>query len=136
MVTPDEGALARPEEVNRDADKTEKGLYTDRRRRPGHRLRSQSRRPFRGPGSAFAGTALELARGRRCVAELTAAVGSDVSTVSKHLAVLREAGIVEGERSGAQIYYTLRVPCVLNFFGCVEAVMRSKAKEQMRLVGK
>jgi DNA-binding transcriptional ArsR family regulator len=78
----------------------------------------------------------ELARGRRCVAELTAAVGSDVSTVSKHLSVLREAGIIEGERSGAQIYYTLRVPCVLNFFGCVEAVMRSKAKEQMKLVGK
>ena len=78
----------------------------------------------------------ELARERRCVAELTATVGSDVSTVSKHLAVLREAGIVESERSGAQIYYTLRVPCVLNFFGCVEAVMRSKAREQMKLIGK
>ncbi len=78
----------------------------------------------------------ELARGRRCVAELTALVGSDVSTVSKHLAVLREAGIVEGHRSGAQVHYTLRVPCVLNFFGCVEAVMRSKAKEQMKLIGK
>jgi DNA-binding transcriptional ArsR family regulator len=78
----------------------------------------------------------ELARGRRCVAELTAAVGSDISTVSKHLSVLREAGILEGERSGAQIYYTLRVPCVLNFFGCIEAVMRSNAKEQMKLIGK
>lgn len=78
----------------------------------------------------------ELARGRYCVAELTAVVGSDVSTVSKHLAVLREAGIVEGKRSGAQIYYGLRVPCVLNFFGCIEAVIRSKAKEQMKLIGK
>jgi len=78
----------------------------------------------------------ELARGRRCVAELTARVGSDVSTVSKHLAVLREAGIIAGQRSGAQVYYTLRVPCVLNFFGCVEAVMRSNAKEQMKLIGK
>jgi DNA-binding transcriptional ArsR family regulator len=78
----------------------------------------------------------ELARERRCVAELTEMVGADVSTVSKHLAVLREAGIVEGARSGAQVYYTLRVPCVLNFFGCVEAVLRSNAKAQMRLIGK
>ena len=71
-----------------------------------------------------------------CVAELTAAVGADISTVSKHLAVLREAGIVAGERSGAQVYYSLRVPCVLNFFGCVEAVLRSRAEEQIRLVGR
>ena len=78
----------------------------------------------------------ELARERRCVAELTATVGSDVSTVSKHLSVLREAGIVEGVRCGAQIYYSLRVPCVLNFFGCIEAVIRSKAKEHMKLIGK
>jgi DNA-binding transcriptional ArsR family regulator len=68
------------------------------------------------------------------VAELTAAVGADVSTVSKHLSVLREAGIVAGERRGAQVRYSLRVPCVMNFFGCIEAVIRSRAEEQMRLL--
>ena len=78
----------------------------------------------------------ELAGGARCVAELTALVGSDVSTVSKHLAVLREAGIIEGERNGAQVHYALRVPCVLNFFGCIEAVLKAKAREQMKLIGK
>jgi len=33
----------------------------------------------------------ELSRGERCVCELTEMIGADVSTVSKHLAVLREA---------------------------------------------
>ena len=76
----------------------------------------------------------ELNEKNHCVAELTAVVGSDVSTVSKHLTVLREAGIVSGERRGSQVIYSLRVPCVLNFFGCVEAVLRSRAEEQMKLL--
>jgi len=65
----------------------------------------------------------ELSRGERCVCELTEMIGADVSTVSKHLAVLREAGLVLDDRRGVQIFYRLRVPCILNFFGCVEAVI-------------
>ena len=66
----------------------------------------------------------ELARGERCVCELREMVGADLSTVSKHLAVLKNAGILSDERRGAQVFYRLRVPCVLNFFGCVEALLR------------
>ncbi|MBM3316720.1 MAG: winged helix-turn-helix transcriptional regulator [Candidatus Eisenbacteria bacterium] len=70
-----------------------------------------------------------LARRERCVAELTGMAEADMSTVSKHLAILREAGIVDGARRGAQVYYSLRVPCILDFFGCVEAVLLSAADE-------
>ena len=35
---------------------------------------------------------------------------------------LKAAGILEGEKRGAQVFYRLRVPCVLNFFKCVQAV--------------
>ncbi|HSN55529.1 MAG TPA: metalloregulator ArsR/SmtB family transcription factor [Candidatus Sulfomarinibacteraceae bacterium] len=65
----------------------------------------------------------ELSRGERCVCELTEMIGADVSTVSKHLAVLKKAGVVLDERRGQQVFYRLRVPCILNFFGCVEAVL-------------
>jgi len=65
----------------------------------------------------------ELARGERCVRELTEMIGVDVSTVSKHLAVLKNAGVVIDSRRGVQVFYRLRVPCILNFFGCVEAVL-------------
>ena len=75
----------------------------------------------------------ELARREHCVAELTEMAGLDVSTVSKHLSRLKDAGLVTGERRGAQVYYSLRVPCVLNFFGCVEAVMQSTAEEHQKL---
>ena len=65
----------------------------------------------------------ELSRGERCVCDLTEMVGADVSTVSKHLAVLKAAGVLTDERRGQQVFYRLRVPCILNFFGCVEAVL-------------
>lgn len=73
----------------------------------------------------------ELSRGERCVCELQEMVGADMSTVSKHLAVLRNAGIVQDDKRGLQVYYRLRCPCITNFFGCVETVMEATAKEQL-----
>ena len=72
----------------------------------------------------------ELSRGERCVYELTEMVGADVSTVSKHLSVLKAAGVLSDDKRGAQVFYRLRVPCILNFFGCVEAVMEHDARER------
>lgn len=77
----------------------------------------------------------ELARQERCVCELTEMIGADTSTVSKHLTVLKNAGIVKDQKRGVMVYYQLRVPCVLNFFHCIEAVVQANAEEQMRLVG-
>lgn len=70
-----------------------------------------------------------------CVRELTGLVEADVSTVSKHLSVLKNAGIIRDEKRGTSVYYSLRVPCVLNFFSCVESVMESTLKEQAELLG-
>ncbi len=67
----------------------------------------------------------ELSRGERCVCELTELVGHDISTVSKHLALLRQSGIVADEKRGLQVYYRLTTPCVLNFFACIESVLRA-----------
>jgi DNA-binding transcriptional ArsR family regulator len=61
--------------------------------------------------------------GERCVCELTEMVGDDISTVSKHLAVLKNAGIISDEKRRNQVFYRLRVPCIMDFFRCVEAVI-------------
>ena len=76
-----------------------------------------------------------LASGRCSVAQLTRLVGDDMSTVSKHLSVLKAAGLVTAARDGVQMNYGLCTPCVMNFFGCVEAVLRANAREQLRLAG-
>jgi len=75
----------------------------------------------------------ELSRGERCVCELRDLVGADLSTVSKHLALLRNAGIVGDDKRGVQVFYRLKVPCVLNFFGCVEAVLENQAREARKV---
>jgi DNA-binding transcriptional ArsR family regulator len=76
----------------------------------------------------------QLARGERCVCNLTEMVGADMSTVSKHLAVLKAAGLVEDSKRGLQVYYRLRVPCVTNFFGCIEAVLADSARRERQAV--
>jgi len=67
----------------------------------------------------------ELSRGERCVCELTDMIGVEMPTVSRHLSQLKSVGILEDEKRGSQVFYRLGVPCVLNFFKCVEAVQRN-----------
>jgi len=68
----------------------------------------------------------ELSKGERCVCELTELVGADISTVSKHLALLREAGVVTSEKRGLQVFYSLRCACIPDFFRCIEAVLQER----------
>lgn len=71
-----------------------------------------------------------LSEGERCVCELQELVGADMSTVSKHLSVLKNVGIVAVEKRGPQVFYHLTVPCVLNFMQCAENVLRARVEEQ------
>jgi DNA-binding transcriptional ArsR family regulator len=67
-----------------------------------------------------------LVAGDLSVGELTAVAGSDISTVSRHLSVLRNAGIVSSARYGSQVLYHLQTPCVLQFCSCVEKVLSER----------
>jgi ArsR family transcriptional regulator len=68
----------------------------------------------------------ELSRGNRCVCELQRLVGSDISTVSKHLRILRKLGIVATHRNGTQIIYELRLHCLGTFMQCVERFLADR----------
>jgi DNA-binding transcriptional ArsR family regulator len=67
-----------------------------------------------------------LSRGECSVGELTDLIGSDHTTVSKHLALLRAHGIVLDRREGNIVYYTLLTPCVTNFFACAAQVLKER----------
>lgn len=70
----------------------------------------------------------ELTHGERCVADLTALIGSDISTVSNHLAVLRNVGLVVDDRRGQQVFYRLGASCVANVFHCLEEIRAARGK--------
>ncbi|MEA4857175.1 MAG: metalloregulator ArsR/SmtB family transcription factor [Solidesulfovibrio sp.] len=73
-----------------------------------------------------------LGAGEKCVCELRELVGSDISTISKHLSVLKEAGIVRDDRRGTNIYYSLRLQCVTGFLGCVRRFFDQQLEEQFQ----
>ncbi|HNR38622.1 MAG TPA: metalloregulator ArsR/SmtB family transcription factor [Acidobacteriota bacterium] len=60
-----------------------------------------------------------LAAGARCVCELHEIVGGDMSTVSRHLSVLKGAGVIADEKKGQWVYYHLTLPCVTTFLSCL-----------------
>ena len=57
-----------------------------------------------------------------------------IAAQSKHLGVLKEAGIVDDDKRGLQVFYSLRVPCVLDLFKCIETVLEADARERMALL--
>lgn len=64
----------------------------------------------------------ELSRGERCVCELAELVGFEMPTVSRHLGLLKQAGIVQDDKRGSKVFFRLMTPCVMNFFRCVTSV--------------
>lgn len=65
----------------------------------------------------------------KCVCELTEMVGVDISTISKHLSVLKNAGIVIDDKRGNQVYYSLKCPCIVKLFDCIESVIIQKNED-------
>ena len=78
----------------------------------------------------------ELSKQQRCVNDLTEMIGADMSTVSRHLAVLKNAGIIQDKRQGAQVFYSLSIPCVMDFFACTEKVLESRLEKQLSVIKK
>ena len=69
-----------------------------------------------------------LAGGPRCVRELNENIAADISTVSRHLAVMRNVGIVSSDKRGNQVYYRLECPCITSFYDCVESVINGTGR--------
>jgi ArsR family transcriptional regulator len=49
-----------------------------------------------------------------------------MSTVSKHLSVLRQVGLVEADKRGKQVFYALRLTCTLGFIHCVDNALQER----------
>ncbi len=71
-----------------------------------------------------------LRDGERSFSALFVLFKFDKSTVSKHLLVLKDAGIVSSRKSGIDVIYRLEVPCAAEFFGCINAVIENNVARQ------
>lgn len=70
------------------------------------------------------------------VNEIASAVGLSQPTVSRHLAILRDAEIVIDRRDGQQVFYSLNKDnvesCCTGFCDCLEIPVKSGAKAKKR----
>ncbi|MGO9117991.1 MAG: ArsR/SmtB family transcription factor [Desulfomonilaceae bacterium] len=71
-----------------------------------------------------------LQQGEMCVCDIVAHVGTEVSNVSKHLSILKKAGLLADRRDGLKIMYSLTMPCAIDFARCVEGVVIKRLEEQ------
>lgn len=62
----------------------------------------------------------KLADGEQCVCALLEMFDIDMSTLSRHLSVLKNADIVVDEKRGKNVFYRLVFPCILNVCECLE----------------
>lgn len=65
-----------------------------------------------------------------CVCAIAAALKQGQPTVSKHLSILREAGIVRSRKQGLQVFYALRAGCVTGFFECLDRVLHDDLEDK------
>lgn len=78
---------------------------------------------------------LELLRdGERCVCEIFPAIHQEQANVSKHLSILKQAGILESRKDGLRILYRIKRPEVLNLLSGVSKLLKAQVSEQHRLM--
>lgn len=75
-----------------------------------------------------------LRDGEKCVCDLQALVGDDMSTVSRHLSVLREAGIISSDKRGTNVYYKLSLCCLETFLACTSEIVEKRILSQMNML--
>lgn len=73
--------------------------------------------------------------GEYCVCELTEILEVSQSTVSKHLRILRENGLVESQKEGLKVYYKLKVPCINEFFSCLDRILKQEMEKRREELG-
>ena len=66
-----------------------------------------------------------LSKSDRCVCELNALADIDQSNISRHLAMLKRAGVVSDRRQGMKVFYHLETPCILRAFECAVEVVQA-----------
>ena len=76
-----------------------------------------------------------LAEGPCCVNELVEMLDVPQSTVSRHLGILRERGLVNAERKGTAVFYTLSDQRIIEALDLLRAILATQLAADADLAG-
>lgn len=77
-----------------------------------------------------------LSGSEQCVCDISAHLGAQRSNVSRHLAVMLSAGLVECRKDGLKVIYSLKTPCILKFLDCVTDVLRDQVRQSQSVLSR
>lgn len=66
-----------------------------------------------------------------CVCELATDLKLNKSVASKHLSLLHDVGLLEMEKKGTMVIYTLVVPCVIEMGKCSYLAVLNERKKRL-----
>ena len=76
----------------------------------------------------------ELKAGECCVQDLEIKLGAEQSNISRHLAILKQAGVIDCRKEGLYVRYFLAFPCITGFFSCVNQVIIDKFHDERQAI--
>ena len=77
-----------------------------------------------------------LSQKSRYVSDLAAELNLPQPTISRHLRVLRERGLVTAQREGPAVYYALADERVMQALELMRTVLRERLRRQVEITGK
>ncbi len=77
-----------------------------------------------------------LSEGQRCVCEIMALINEEQSTISKHLAVLKNAGLLESRKEGLSVFYNIKDKNISNIISIAEDILKNEILENMEILEK
>ncbi len=77
-----------------------------------------------------------LGDGEQCVCDITRHLGAQRPNVSRHLAVMLSAGVLQCRKDGLKMIYSLRTPCLRKFLACVDQAVRQQIAADSKAIGK
>jgi DNA-binding transcriptional ArsR family regulator len=74
-----------------------------------------------------------LKKGERCVCEIFPAIDQEQANVSKHLTILKQAGILDSRKEGLRVIYWIRDKEILGLIQGVSLMLKNQAREQREI---
>jgi len=74
-----------------------------------------------------------LAEGEKTVGELVKMLDAKDANISRHLSLMRQAGLVDSRKEGLYVYYSVKLPCLVSMLGCLDEGVCVMADEKMEL---
>jgi DNA-binding transcriptional ArsR family regulator len=75
-----------------------------------------------------------LKDGEKCACEIIPKMKEDQSNISRHLTLMKDAGILESRKEGVSVYYKIKDKRVFTLLSLVDEMVKAEIKEKAKVV--